>query len=158
MSTYSIEDAVSCADRYKLFLLSSGKDDMTGCISWLNSKGIKSLNLGKAAATFTDSIDDYRYLTIEVLEHIEKLLDTHKSKCIYAGNDVLAIYNICFLLEPRIELNAVRLLKEFSKTNSIIIIWDYHFDNSNRLDWFTQKNNYYLEFKDTQLKKIQYEI
>lgn len=158
MSTYSIENAVNCDDRYKLFLLLSSIEGITDSISWLNSKEIKSLNLGKAVANYIDSIDDYRYLTIEVLEHIEKLLDTHKSKFIYTGNDVVAIYNFGILLEPALELNAVQLLKDFSKTSALIIIWENQMPIPNYLNWPTQQNNFFLDFTETPLKTLQYAI
>jgi hypothetical protein len=61
-------------------------------------------------------------------------------------------------MEPALELNAVQLFKEFSKSTSLIIIWDNQSENPDRLDWQTQKQNFFLDFSDIQLKKLQYAI
>jgi hypothetical protein len=52
----------------------------------------------------------------------------------------------------------VQLFKEFSKSTSLIIIWDNQSENPDRLDWQTQKQNFFLDFSDIQLKKLQYAI
>ena len=67
-------------------------------------------------ANYIDELNDFRYLNIDVCDFFRKLLDKHKSKINGMGNDVIAIYNLGIFLEPRIELNAVQLLKEFSKS------------------------------------------
>jgi len=75
-----------------------------------------------------------------------------------AGNDVVAICNLGILMEPALELNAVQLFKEFSKSAALIIIWDNQSEIPDRLDWLTQKQNFFLDFSDIQLKKLQYAI
>ena len=132
-----------------------GKDDLLDCISWLNTKNVYSINVGKELASYIDGLDDYSYLNIDVFDYTKKLLDKHKAKIDSTGNDVVAVYNLGILLEPNLELNVVQLLKEFSKTASLIIIWENQNDIFDRLHWSTQQNNFFLDFTETPLKKMQ---
>ncbi len=72
--------------------------------------------------------------------------------------DVIAIYNLGILMEPALELNAVQLFKEFSKSTSLIILWDNQSEIPDRLEWTTQKHYFFLDFSESQLKKLQYAI
>jgi hypothetical protein len=146
------------SDRYKLYTLMSSQDGLEDCISWLHAKKIHTINVGKELAGFIDCLDDLSYLNIDVFDHIKKLLDKHKSKINNTANDAVAVYNLGILLEPALELNAAQLLKEFSKTAALIIIWENQSDIPDRLHWSTQQNNIFLDFTGTPLKKLQYAI
>lgn len=158
MSTYSIKDVAKSTDRHKIYILMSMPDELPKSISFLQSENIKVLNVGKELANFINLLDDYRFLNIEVYDFTKKLLDKNKSKINGSGNDVIAIFNLGILLEPKLELNVVQLLKEFSKSSTLIIIWENQFDLNNQLNWSTQKQNVFLNFSDIPLKKLQYEI
>ena len=124
----------------------------------LKIEGVNLINIGKELATYIDSLEDFSYLNIDVYDYTKKLLDKYKAKVNGLGNDVIAIYNLGILMEPALELNAVQLFKEFSKSTSLIIIWDNQTDTPDRLEWLTQKNNYFLDFSESKLKKLQYAI
>lgn len=158
MSTYSIQDIIQSNDRYKLYTLVCSQDGLEDCISWLHTKKIHTINIGRELAAFIDGLDDFSYLNIDVFDYIKKLLDKHKAKINNTGNEVAAIYNLGILLEPALELNASQLLKEFSKTAALIIIWENQSDIPDRLHWLTQQNNIFLDFTETPLKKLQYAI
>ena len=158
MSTYSIEDISSTSERFKLYVSVYSDNELSTKIEHLKSLNINVVNVGKELATYIDGLDDYSYLTIEVYDYSKKLLDKHKSKINSVGNDVIAIYNLGILMEHALELNAVKLFKEFSKTTSLIILWDNQSDIPDRLEWTTQKNNFFLDFSESQLKKLQYAI
>lgn len=134
------------------------QNELSDRISFLQSEKIISINIGKELATYIDLLEDYSYLDIDVYDYIKKLLDKHKSRMNAAENDVVAIYNLGILLETRLELNTVHLLKEFSKSAALIIIWENQSEIPDRLNWSTQKNNIYLDFTETRLKKLQYAI
>lgn len=141
-------------ERYKLFcFLPDNNIDEN-----LKLEGINIINIGKELATYIDSLDDFSYLNIDVYDYTKKLLDKHKSKINSMGNDVIAIYNLGILMEPALELNAVQLFKEFSKSTSLIILWDNQSDIPDRLEWTTQKHNFFLDFSESKLKKLQYAI
>ena len=158
MSTYSIEDITSTSDRFKLYTLVYNANELQDKIAYLKSQNINIINIGKEIATYIDGLDDFSYLNIDVYDYTKKLLDKHKSKINSMGNDVIAIYNLGILMEPALELNAVQLFKEFSKSTSLIIIWDNQTDTPDRLEWHTQKHNFFLDFSESQLKKLQYAI
>jgi len=158
MNTYSINDMIRSADRYKLYTLICSPDELADCISKLQSQRIHTVNVGKELAAFIEGLEDFSYLNIEVYDYIKKLLDKHKAKISTSGNAVIAIYNLGILLEPALELNAAQLLKEFSKTTSLVIIWENQSVIPDRLYWSTQQNNVFLDFAETPLKKLQYAI
>lgn len=158
MSLYSIQDIIQSTDRYKLYSITCSGDGLEKCVSWLDSKRIHTVNVGKNLAAYIDGIDDYSYLNIDVFDYAKKLLDKHKAKINNIGNEVVAIYNLGILLEPALELNATQLLKEFSKTAALIIIWENQSDIPGRLHWSTQQNNIFLDFTEIPLKKMQYAI
>ena len=132
-----------------------GQKGYLDSITWLNSKKIYPINVGKELAAFIEGLDDYSYLNIDVFDYTKKMLDKHKAKINNTGNDVVAVYNLGILLEPSLELNAVQLLKEFSKTVALIILWENQYDTPDRLHWTTQQNTIFLDFAETPLKKLQ---
>ncbi len=158
MSTYLMKDISTTTDRFKLFTFMCNPNEITDKIAFIKSQNINVINIGKELANYIDSLEDFRYLNIDVYDFTKKLLDKHKSKINGAGNDVVAIYNLGILMEPALELNAVQLFKEFSKSISLIIIWDNQSENPDRLDWPSQKQNFFLDFSDIQLKKLQHAI
>jgi len=158
MSTYSIKDISTTADRFKLYTLMCNANELADKIAFVKSQNINVINIGKELANYIDGLDDFRYLNIDVYDFTKKLLDKHKSKINGAGNDVVAIYNLGILMEAALELNAVQLFKEFSKSTSLIIIWDNQSELPDILNWPTQKNNFFIDFSESQLKKLQYAI
>ena len=149
MTTYSIKEISNSKDRFKIYILSCRNDKISEMISFIQSQSIEVINIGKELATLIDSIDDYSYLNIEVYENTRKVLEKYKSKMNCTGNDMVAIFNLGILLEPSLEINAVQLLKEFSKSASLIIIWENETEIPERLNWSTQKNKVFFDFSDT---------
>ena len=158
MSTYSIKDIIQSTDRHKLYTLMCRPDELSESIAFIQAQKINLLNIGKELALFIDGLEDYSYLNIDVYDFIKKILEKHKCQINSTGNDILAIYNLGILFEPALELNAVQLLKEFSKSASLIIIWENQSDIPDRLHWPTQQSTVLLDFTETQIKKLQYAI
>ena len=158
MITYSIKDISTTADRFKLFTLMCNPSELPDKIAFVKSQNIDVINIGKELATYINSLEDYRYLNIDIYDFTKKLLENNKAKIDGAGNDVISIYNLGILFEPALELNAVQLLKEFSKSAALIIIWENQSELPDRLNWPTQKQNFFLDFSDTKLKNLQYAI
>lgn len=158
MNTYSISDIAKSPDRYKVYSLFCNINDLSKNIAHIQSEGVNAINIGHELAEYIDSLDDYCYLHIDVYDFLRKLLDKSKSKINSIGNHVLAIYNLGILLEPELELNTVQLLKEFSKSSALIIIWEHLSEMPDRLYFSTQKTNVFLDFSDIKLKELQHAI
>jgi hypothetical protein len=158
MTTFDLDNIINSNDRYKLYNLSCTNVTLKESIDLLLSKGIKTINIGKELGSFIDTIEDCSYLNIDVFDFLIKTLDKYRAKINNAGNDIVAICNIGILLEPSLELNAVQLLKEFSKTSALIIIWENNPVTPNILNWPTQQNNFLLDFTETPLKTLHYAI
>ena len=158
MSAYSITDISASTDRHKLYILLSSPDKLSACIAFIQKQNITPVNVGHELALYINELDDYSYLGIDVYDFIRQLLDSKKDKIKGLGNEIVAIYNLGILLEPRLELNAVQLLKDFSKSTALILIWEHHVEQSGLLNWPTQKHSYFFNFSDTPLKKIQHAV
>ncbi len=158
MSTYSLQEISPSIDRHKIFVLACKPEEQSSCVSFLLSNHIPTVNIGKELATYIDGLKDYRYLPIDSYDFTKKLLDSNKAKITPTGNEIIAIYNLGILLEPTLEIKPEVLIKEFSKSAAILIIHENEIEQTNILNWNLQKNDYSLNFSDTPLKKIQYEI
>ncbi len=157
-NTFSISEVIQSSERQKLYTVLCSQNNIQDCISWIQSHKINAINIGKELAIFIEGLDDFSYLNIDVFDYTKKILDKYKTRINNAGNDVVALYNLGILLEPALELNAAQLLKNFSRTAALIIIWENQSDTPDRLHWSTQQNNLFIEFTETPLKKLQYEI
>ena len=157
MVNYSIDNILNSTDRYKLYLISSTPTELQGKIASLEVTGVNNVNIGEQLSQYIDSLDDYRYLNIDVYDFIIKTLDKNKAKLNYSNNNILAIYNFGILLESDFKLNVVKLFNEFSKSTVLILVWENQVDD-NVLSWSTQQRNVFLDFKGTPLKQLQYVI
>ena len=158
MSTYSIKDIITSSDRFKLYTLVCKPEDIEECIDNIKSENIPVINVGKEVAKFVETLQDHSYINIDVFDYTKKLLDGNKIKNSISGNYVIAIYNIGILLEPIFKLNAAQMLKEYSKSTALIIIWENQVDLPSKLYWTDNNNNYNLDFLDTPLKKLHHAI
>jgi len=158
MSTYPIRDLSTTADRHKLYTFMCNSNELVDTVDFIQSHNINVINIGKDLAKYIDSLEDYKYLNIDAYDFTKKLLENNKAKIHGSGNDVIAIYNLGILFEPALQINAVQLLKEFCKSAALIIIWENQSDIPDKLNWSTQNQNFFLDFSDTTLKKLQYAI
>ena len=155
MDGYVIKDVSASTDRFKLYVLQSGETQLEKSIDGLRLQAVPVVNLGKEMAIYLDGLQDHSYLSIDAYDYAKKILDDHKSKVAGKGNDLLAIYNIGILLEPALEMNAVQLLKEFSKSAALIIIWENQAAMPDRLSWPSQDGEFFLDFSESKLKRVQ---
>lgn len=158
MNSFTIKDISTTTDRHKLYTFMCNSDALANNIAFIQSHNINVINIGKELASYIDSLEDYKYLNIDAYDFTKKLLENNKSKIYGSGNDVIAVYNLAILLEPALEINAVQLLKEFSKSAALVIIWENQSEMPDRLNWATQEQNFFLDFSDTKLKTLQYAI
>lgn len=158
MISYSINDISKSSDRYKLYVLTCLPEKLQESISFIQFHNIRVINIGKEISTFINGLEDCSYLNMDVFDFTTKLLEDQRTKINGTGNDVVAIYNLGILLEPALELKAKQLIKEFSKSSAIIIIWENQSELPDVLNWPSQMNNYSFDFTDMQLKELQYEI
>lgn len=158
MNNYQISDLITSTDRYKIYILLCKPVELSGRIEYVQSLNINTVNIGKELAKYIEGLEDYRYLNIDVYDFTRKLLDKNKSKINGTGNDIVAIHNLGILMEPALELTASKLFSEFSKSTTLLIIWENEIDTSNRLNWATQAQNIFLDFSEPQLKNLRYAI
>ncbi len=154
----SLGDIFANSGRYKISSIICNEENLESAIFYVKEQNINVVNIGAEVANFINNLEDYRYLSIDVFDFIIKLLDKSKTNLNVSDNEIIAIYNLGILFEPDLKLNTTQLLKDYSKTTAIIIIWENETDHSNILNWQTNKLNYFIDLTDTQLKKLQYAI
>ncbi|MDD4157468.1 MAG: hypothetical protein PHY08_12955 [Candidatus Cloacimonetes bacterium] len=120
--------------------------DLAEC---LKDKGFELFDIGLSLSQHLKDKIDSKYISDEATEFVNSML------C--SGASPLFIHNLGILLESEININAVKILKNASRNRPIFIIWKNNID-SNILSWNTQKNKYYLNFSDTTIKRINYEV
>ncbi len=153
-----INELSQTSDRFKLYVLKCNQQNLNDYISKIQDRSIPVINVGREIAQYIYTLESLQYLSIDVFYFTNNLLESHKNKINNKGNDVLAIYNLGILLEPKLKINAQKLLKEFSKYTSLIIIWENPLETSDKLIWPTQSLNYFYDFSDTKIKELQYAI
>jgi hypothetical protein len=158
MKIHLLPEIVQSVDRHKLYVLKCSTDKLADCVSWLQDQKINTIDIGRELAAFIEGLEDYSYLSIDVFDYIIKLLDRYKSKVDSKGNDVVAVHNLGILLEPTLRLNAAQLLKDFSKTAGLIIIWDNLLESSGRLCWTTQQGTVFFDLTEIKIKNLQYAV
>ncbi len=158
MSPYSISDIHKSTDHYKLYTLSCERSELFHWTTVLKSQNIPVINIGRELANFISKTGDYKYLNIDAPEFLKHLLEIHRDNADGSFNNVVAIYNLGILLEPDIDLSASHILKEFSKSTGLIIIWENRFDTPEKLAWETQRNTFFFDFSDTPLKILNHEV
>jgi len=155
MDGYIIKDVSESTDRFKLYVLQCGETQLEKSIDCLRAQAISVVNLGKEMAIYLNTVQDHSYLSIDAYDYSKEILDKHKSKIAGKGNDIIAIYNLGILLEPALELRAVQLLQEFSKSAALIIIWENQTMVPDKLYWPSQTSGFFLDFSESKLKRLQ---
>lgn len=144
--------------RNKLAIKLCKRDDLYQCITSLNNNKIHAINVGYEVAKYIDSLDDFRYLTIDVEDYLFKLLTNYKFTLPNSTTGISAIYNFGILLEPVLKLNPISIFSSFSKNDILLILWSDLIDDSGILFWEAQRDKYIYDFSETKFKIVDYEI
>jgi hypothetical protein len=120
--------------------------------------GLNPLNIGIELSHFISELNDFKFITIDVLDHLKLIYENNIKTMNGALNPAIVVYNLGILMEPFLELNTIQLLKDWSKTCTVIILWENQTDIPFRLYWSTQSKNFNLDFSDTPYKMLQYAI
>ncbi len=158
MNRYLITEAIHSTERHKLFVWTCVPDELDQNILSAKNSGVGVVNIGKEVALFIDSLPNRKYLQLVTYEFLTEILNRHKTKIDASSNSVLVIFNLGILFEPELQLNPTQLLKDFSKSTTLIILWDNQSEHSRFLHWPTQEKKYYLDFSDILLKYLNHEI
>lgn len=145
-------------DRFNLFLLDCSNGNLKDHKLFLLSEEINIVNIGMSVAEYVGILEDYSYLSIDVFDYVKKLLDANKSIMSSFERCAVAIHNIGILMEPRLGLRPAQLLKEFSKSTALIILWEHELVYPDRLHWPTQQNNIFLDFSDAPIKILNHAV
>lgn len=155
---FPIDEISHSVERHKIYVVMCRHEELSKCIDFVQNKNIKVIDVGKELGLLIEGLKDNSDISIDVSERFLGLLEDFKLKINDSDNYVIAVHNLGILLEPVFKLKPVQLLKDFSKTAVLIIIWENQFDSNNILHWPTKKNTFRLDFGETLLKRLVYEI
>lgn len=137
---------------YKLYWIDFSNSQKEKVQDTLNGWKHNVLNVGLELAAFLkDKTPDDAVNNIT--DYVTFLFDNHRN--IDSKNDVsfIIITNIGFLFEPFLMVDAVRLLRTYSKHTGVVLLWEgVVYDNS---IFFWQNNQeFQINFADTKITKI----
>jgi len=156
---YSLGEIQSNTDRFKLFYLHCEHDLVIPTVDKLNSNGVRVIDIGKLLSLFISSLNDFEYLDSDVQDYlVKKILIPNDPTLVDGSSDLVAVYNIGILMEPTLNLNVEHMLKEFSKSIPLIIIWEYIVIEDGLFYWSHDDKKSALDFSDIQIKKLNYAL
>jgi len=158
MNTMSLNQCLNSTDRYKLFVYHCQPEELHSRILAFQESGLNPLNIGIELSHFISELNDFKFITIDVLDYLKLIYENNIQTINGALNPAIVVYNLGILMEPFLELNTVQLLKDWSKTCTVIILWENQTDIPFKLYWSTQSNIFNLDFSDTPYKMVQHEI
>lgn len=142
----------------KLFVLLCNSTNIDSLLQDLVDTNVSVINVGYNVAEFIAKLDDYSYLEMEVEDCLRELLDGNTSFNPDKSADIIAVHNLGILLEERLSLNPVSIIKNASKNNPILIIWDGEYNGEALFHWSSQKDKFFLDFSDSSITIMPYEV
>ena len=140
---YELDDT----SRHNLVVVRCDTNSLNDAVCTLKSNGINAVNIGRELSEKLNTIETAKFLFIESQEYLQELIENEARPIVAGRPKVVAIYNLGILLEPALGLNAAKLLKEISKTVTIVILWN-HIYSDGILHWGVQQEQYHLNLSD----------
>ena len=156
----AITEQITHTDRYNLYWIKSTSLDQQQILETFKENGIEAVNIGFELANLLSSIKHTKYINIDAQEILQNLIESKSTLPEISKIKIVAIYNLGILFEPDLGLDPSYILKEISKTSTIILLWENQSNNTEKLFWDTTLTQIGFDFTDANLKeiKIPYEI
>lgn len=155
MNKANLLDILTAVDRHKIFVLLVQDNVAASSIRWLSEHDVQQVNIGVSLSSYLRELKNHEYLHIEAYEFVRNLLDKEKRRISEGKNEVVSVYNFGILLEPFLQINAVQLFKDFSKTSALLLLWEHGVSANGVLSWPSQQEEFHFDFSDLQLKYIE---
>lgn len=137
---------------FKLFWIDFSNSQKEKVLDTLNGWNLEVIDVGFELATFLKdkTLDD---AVNNITDYLTFLFYNHRN--IDKKNDVpfVIITNIGFLLEQFLMVDAVRLLRTYSKHTGVVLLWDGHVRDNSIFFW-QNTPEFQLNFADTKILKI----
>jgi hypothetical protein len=141
--------------RHKLYWIDYSDPHKSFVDAKLNEHKLQILNLGYEFATFITDKEEGQvrimatdYLT-EVLENYLNLDDSSKLQFVI-------INNFGIMLENFLDIDVEKFMKDFSKNTGVVLLWEGTVKGNQHFTW-PGSDDYSLNFKDTNIQKIELE-
>ncbi len=140
--------------RFKLFWIDCKTLPISDVISDLDYLDFPTLNMGREVSPFIQDRINSNYLYLEAQEYVKKIIYEKAHTWREGKTPSVALYNLGILFEPSIRLDPSLILKKISKETGIVILWDAEVDKNEIFHWGDRSKEYCLNFKDTNIHKI----
>lgn len=141
-------NGISSYKRHSLVVLSCEKKFLLNAVRELRSSGFQVVNVGCELSAALKSLKSDKYIEFEAPELFSGIVDNGAVSFPGLPKKILALYNIGILNEPTLGLNALHLLKEFSKNYCVILIWENYVDETKQLCWDIKTNQFSINLSD----------
>lgn len=137
---------------YKLYWIDFSNAQKKRVQSIIDAWNLRVLDVGQELATllkdktFDDAINN-------ISDYVTLLFDQYRN--VDSKNDVsyIIITNIGFIMEPFLMVDAVRLLRTYSKHTGVVLLWE-GIVRDNSLFFWQNNPEFQLNFADTKITKI----
>jgi hypothetical protein len=137
---------------YKLYWIDFSNAQKERVQSIIDGWNLRVLDVGLELATLLKdkTIDD---AINNISDYVTLLFDQHRN--VDSKNDVsyIIITNIGFIMEPFLMVDAVRLLRTYSKHTGVVLLWE-GIVRDNSLFFWQNNPEFQLNFADTKITKI----
>jgi hypothetical protein len=137
---------------YKLYWIDFSNAQKERVQSIIDGWNLRVLDVGMELATLLKdkTIDD---AINNISDYVTLLFDQHRN--VDSKNDVsyIIITNIGFIMEPFLMVDAVRLLRTYSKHTGVVLLWD-GIVRDNSLFFWQNNPEFQINFADTKITKI----
>ncbi len=145
--------------RFKLYIVRSPDSSFSSERNYLESEGIRVLNLGEELSKEIQGMASREHLEIKALKIVEDLTSLHSTIAIN-GTRIVAITNFGILLEPDLGLNAGQILTDLSKRFVVLLLWSGMYGNDGTLFWNAESDEVFIDVRraSPQILDLNYEV
>ena len=139
--------------RHKLYWIDYSDPVKSHVDKILTKNNFHVINLGFEFATFIKDKDEAQ-VRVMAREYLSEVMEKETNVDNSSGLHFAIIKNIGIILEPFLDIDVEKFLKEFSKNMGLIMLWEGSVINNQHFKW-PNSENYSLNFKDTNIHKIE---
>src|SRR5699024_3259234 len=112
----------------------------------LSKCNIPILNVGQKIASAIDPATPGADLSLQVTKYLSDLLKGYATEISGYDAQVVAIYNIGMIKEPKLNLNFENILIDVCRSICVILIWDGKYNDGEFIQESDLNNQVYLSF------------
>ncbi len=140
-------------NRYKLQWIDYS-DPIKSCVDdKLKEGSLIVLDLGHEFASFIKDREEGQ-VRVMAIEYLSEVMERNLNQDETSKMQFVILKNIGIMLESFLNIDAERFLKDFSRNNGVVMLWEGPVHDNFHFLW-PNSENYSLKFEDTNIQKIE---